>query len=155
MDIVQLEFDGIDQYYSNNYIEKYEMYNYFLDNNPNFNPNGHYNRYYKMWAIQIILNEYLSDSNTNYLNEYDWNNRIKLQYDLILRLINEFNSEIDLYGMYMAAYNFNLYSERNNLPYNFYVMNLINEKEKSFYIKKSNGNDGNDDNEFKNKRKRI
>jgi hypothetical protein len=153
MDIVQLEFDGIDQYYANNYIEKYEMYNYYLDNNPNFNPNGQYNYYYKMWAIQIILNEYLSDSNKNFLNETDWNNRIKLQYDLVLRLINEFNSEIDLYGMYMSSYNFNLYSEKNNLPYNFYIMNYINETEKNLHINKSD--DQNDNDNFKNKRRKF
>jgi hypothetical protein len=158
MDIVtmQLEFDGIDQFYSNNYIEKYEMFNYYLDNNPNFNPNGQYHCYYKMWAIQIVLNEYLTDNLSININQDDWNNRIKLQYDLVLRLVNEFNSEIDLYGMYMSAYNFNLFAEKNNIPYNFYIMNFINEKEKNLNKLKNENIDINDmDDSFKNKRKKL
>lgn len=154
----KLEFDGIDGYYSNNYIEKYEMFNYYLDNHPNFNPNGQYNCYYKMWGIQIVLNEFLTNLHGNPVNnENQWLHRMQLQYDLVMRLINEFNSEIDLYGMYMAAYNCNLYAEKNNLPYNFYIMNFINEKERNKSninqneINKSNENE----NDFKNKRRKL
>lgn len=97
---------------------KYQIWNKYLSDNINFHPNGPGNirisKYHRMWAIQTVIEDYLSEEESMFTPEV-WKNIMYDQYQLIERLIVEFSAEVESYTMWTALVKKNQWAIKRNL----------------------------------------
>ena len=93
----QDDFSNIDYYYNHDFHSKYTEFNKFLDENPDFDPNGSSEVYPYMWAIHVVMGECIDKSDLKYCNTVElWSERMELMSNLVIRLENEFHAEINI-----------------------------------------------------------